>query len=443
MNTRVVCDLNINHHPRPLPDERPRASVANLINRFEHHTKRQSIVPSVPSGSSILLEAPKRDSTEKLELSPKSTTSPDPLPSADDTSVSAAPQQLDEPTADQPAPVSPNLPNHKSSLPKSSSASTRNTTKSTAARPTPRSSQTSSATPLKPQHTGQSTTSNSSSTRKPAVPRTAPSTPSKTPRTSVSVTSPPRAKTPSRPKTPSSTSRPKTPSSLFSPTAASLAKSRSAPTQPPPHTKKSTANSASADRLSKPTAASLSRARTPSSTPTRGASTTRGGSTRGAKPKTASAPSNKPKLPPATSPHVPQVQDVGEESISHHQGHLNGNDNALHLEHSSDADVEEPQAVDNDTQAPTSPVSETHSTSITGDEDDNGDTTPIAERFSHVQLPGDVDDAKQPLVQDTSSSKSEATNDLEDIVNLLESARSRPVSIVSIPDEVNEIPDEE
>ncbi|THH32240.1 hypothetical protein EUX98_g1943 [Antrodiella citrinella] len=92
--------------------------------------------------------------------------------------------------------------------------------------------------------------SSSASNRAPAIPKTpVPSTPA-------------RSKTPSssRPKTPSA----KTPSSgLFAPTAASLARSRNAPSPVPTPVKRHSLGPDVAERLSKPTASSISKARAP------------------------------------------------------------------------------------------------------------------------------------------------------------------------------------
>lgn len=67
---------------RPLPDERPRQSVANLIGRFEQHTKRQSLtppngvnIPIIPRASSSLShslgDAAKEEIKEKREWPPR------------------------------------------------------------------------------------------------------------------------------------------------------------------------------------------------------------------------------------------------------------------------------------------------------------------------------------------------------------------------------------
>lgn len=103
---------------------------------------------------------------------------------------------------------------------------------------------------LKPQHTGQSVASTTTSSRK-IITKT-PATPKTPVRTDAGA------------KTPTST-RSKTPS-LFAPTAASLAKSRSAHPPVPPPVKKATLTSDTMERLVKPTAASLSKAKSASTT---------------------------------------------------------------------------------------------------------------------------------------------------------------------------------
>ena len=97
---------------RPLPDERPRASVANLIGRFEQHNKRQSLTPVVPS------RPPKEDPKDKPEWPPKS---PDPPKHVLPKDVSPPSQQivnLDEPEVARPASLSPSPPADKPSTPK-------------------------------------------------------------------------------------------------------------------------------------------------------------------------------------------------------------------------------------------------------------------------------------------------------------------------------------
>ncbi|KAG6330345.1 hypothetical protein ID866_8742, partial [Astraeus odoratus] len=269
----------------PLPDERPRQSVANLIGRFEQQNKRQSspgtpVVPRHPAS-----DGAKDEAKEKREWPPKSVASTDTksvMAVASPSPVSTEPRAASpKPTADAPAdgtssssPVSPKSPPPKnkastagmstptpsarrapSSPAKSRPSTAIHSPAKSLVRPHPPKTSLSSATaqPLRPQHTGQSVTSNASASA------------SRTPRpTPKAVTL-----TPSRPKTPAAhgTSRPKTPSSgLFAPTAASLARSRNAPPPMPPPVKKATLSSSAAERLSKPTAASLSKARTPIST---------------------------------------------------------------------------------------------------------------------------------------------------------------------------------
>ncbi|KAL0954829.1 hypothetical protein HGRIS_003774 [Hohenbuehelia grisea] len=342
----------------PLPDERPRASVANLIGRFEQQTKRQSLSSSTagPNRSSSVAshntgDSAKEELKEKREWPPRDDKPPPPIvpssswsrslaagsevkvesktsspppsrPATDQPSstipsaAEAAPPPATKPPAKAPSAPAPSTPSKASSAPSARShASSAKTAPSKPAESTTKSPHSSiksppkstsslpHATPLKAQHTGQSTTSTSTS-RKPTTKPHVPVTPrAKTPsRPSMGT---PRLSTPSRPKTPSS-ARPKTPSTgLFAPTAASLAKARNAPEPKPAPVKKSTLSASVADRLSKPTAASLSKARTPAAAaappvrggkaPARGTAATRGTSRPGA---------TKPKV---TKPTVPKA----------------------------------------------------------------------------------------------------------------------------------------
>ncbi|OJA11141.1 hypothetical protein AZE42_02383 [Rhizopogon vesiculosus] len=276
---------------RPLPDERPRQSVANLIGRFEQQNKRQSSsatssIPRSTSVSSQIASDPVKEETkERREWPPKSVASASAdtnvlTPSSSSpAALSNSPSMSPQPTPEKPAetitaaiPVSPEPAKppaaHKQAAGKSTSSSGSRINPTSPAKPRPstasvkspaksppKSSSSSISQPLKPQHTGQSVNSNTSTVRSP--PKSAPkSVPRSTP------------VTPSRPKTPAmhatNVSRPKTPSSgLFAPTAASLARSRNALPPAPPPVKKATLSSSAAERLSKPTAASMSKARTP------------------------------------------------------------------------------------------------------------------------------------------------------------------------------------
>jgi hypothetical protein len=320
----------------PLPDERPRQSVANLIGRFEQQTKRNPPIttPGSPGvTSNITGDAVKEEIKEKREWPPKpllSNVTPSPIiPSsswsraaklqptplqtsppavADEVAQIAVKVELPTPSSASapgpPSPKSPIVPQRQLS-----SGSTQSVKSSSAPRPPsspvkvpaarasiagnskilhkeatakspPKTSLPSSFSQpsLKPQHTGQSTTSTSTARSPKSGVRAMPSTPS-------------RSKTPSslspRSKTPSSMSpRPKTPSSgLFAPTAASLARARSTVPQLPTPVKKTTLSTSVSERLSKPTAASLSKARSPvptavastNRTPSRVTSASRGG----------------------------------------------------------------------------------------------------------------------------------------------------------------------
>ncbi|KZT67469.1 hypothetical protein DAEQUDRAFT_767197 [Daedalea quercina L-15889] len=294
----------------PLPDERPRQSVANLIGRFEQQTKRQSIVPNVPPRtSSVTSQDSASGDAEKIEQKEKREWPPRPRPSTTAFSPSIAdqlarfsdggmakspptdtapiPEPVPEPAVAAAEPVSsppevavpvlkpvakrqssigvvsPHVPStpSKTGRPSTAGGATRTPTRSSTKSPPIAyhpSSSTSATTPAKA-----------------ATPKTTPAKPR--PSSRMSHTTPAPLKTPSRPKTPSvrpktplhstattpATARPKTPSSgLFAPTAASLARARNVQSPVPTPVKK-TASAGVLERLSKPTAASLNKARTP------------------------------------------------------------------------------------------------------------------------------------------------------------------------------------
>lgn len=275
----------------PLPDERPRQSVANLIGRFEQQNKRQSFPSSLnPTPHRRLPSDSVKEAKDKKEASPRPVMAADAQPVFSSASPSAGEVKL-PPSSPQTSQVAPDdVASGSSEPPKSPppkdkltaarkstptsvgtriASSPRKSRPSTAShssvkssvKPAPsKSSLPSTSQPLKPQHTGQSVASNASLSR---TPRPA----------SKSV-----PLTPSRPKTPAtqpraSTTRPKTPAGgLFAPTAASLARSRNTQIPVPLPVKQVTSGGNASERFTKPTAASLSKARTPvsvASTPTR------------------------------------------------------------------------------------------------------------------------------------------------------------------------------
>ena len=280
------------------------------------------------------------------------------------------------------------------------------------------------AQPLRPQHTGQSVAS-TTSTRKPKTPITPAKTPSKLDES--------RAKTPS-------SSRPKTPSSgLFAPTAASLARSRNAPPQLPTPIKKATLSSSAVDRLSKPTAASQARmAAAAPATPPRG--TTATSRTSATKPKaTTPASSKKPakKGPPVATPV--EVDDAMAVSVATKpvQGDDVGDKSEIvdFTRSGSPTAVVEAKIQD---EAPTEPVKD--ATDNTCFADDEVVPTPPTFEPTELGITGVTvpDEEKPTATHDTK-------DDLEDIVNLLESvsiAKSLNDTII-IPDEIMEIPDED
>ncbi|PSS34139.1 hypothetical protein PHLCEN_2v1807 [Hermanssonia centrifuga] len=306
---------------QPLPDERPRASVANLIGRFEQQTKRQSLSSVPPRTASALSnvvgDTAKEEIKDKREWPPKpKQTETETEPVFAEASVSnSAPSKPSLPTPDaspkadpvrllSPPPVADARPEPREIPEAVSSESVESVSPPPAARPPP-SRQSSGGAPTGNARKIPTTPSKSKvpASRAPVAPKPT-RTPAKSPPTSYHGPSfvppsaskpttqplrasasaklaqptsrpsssasmrapitPARSKTPStaRPKTPSSAARPKTPGSgLFAPTAASLAKARNVPEPPTGSAKKPTLSSEVADRLSKPTASSISKAK--------------------------------------------------------------------------------------------------------------------------------------------------------------------------------------
>ncbi|KAG1882148.1 hypothetical protein F4604DRAFT_1745302 [Suillus subluteus] len=433
---------------RPLPDERPRQSVANLIGRFEQQTKRQSssVASAIPRSSSVSSQiagdSAKEDTKEKREWPPKHNP--------------AKPPTVKKQVSGKATPTSGSRTNPTSpAKPRPSTASIKSPVKSP-----PKSSLSSSISqPIKPQHTGQSAASNTSNVR---------STPKSVPR-STPVT-------PSRPKTPAvhtpNVSRPKTPSSgLFAPTAASLARSPAA----------------QAERLSKPTAASMSKARAPPhvASPIRTIKSTSAGLTpRG--------PSKlRVGLAPARMKEAKAQEDatkVATNDVDHELDHLecgyseNGHEpeetvvsegtSDLHDEVRDHVDeipavgvrgivMEGVESIVEDLPDPEATHAEVHVDAMVVDnvpQVSEPEVHPEAlaeEPLSHggVNSNGSVESQDQELAPATEETVHNAVSeipavddDIEDMVVMLETvslSKHRPRSIVSIPDEHGEIPDED
>ncbi|KAG1791755.1 uncharacterized protein HD556DRAFT_1384711 [Suillus plorans] len=488
----------------PLPDERPRQSVANLIGRFEQQNKRQSssVAPTIPRSSSVSSQiagdSAKEDTKEKREWPPKHVTSA----SADITALTlssssaaqnTSPPMSPQPTTEKPAettttastppeparspivkkqvsgkatPIAGSRTNPTSpAKPRPSTASVKSPVKS----PPKSSLSTSISQPIKPQHTGQSATSNTSTVR---------STPKSVPK-STPVT-------PSRPKTPAvhttNASRPKTPSSgLFAPTAASLARSRNVPLPAPPPVKKATLSSSAAERLSKPTAASMSKARAPphAASPIRTVKSTSAGLTpRG--------PSKlRVGLAPARMNEAKTQEDaakVATNNVEHQLNHLESgySDNGHDLEetvisegitdlHEVRDHVDEVPAIGVrgvleevvesivEVLHPEATHAEIHVDAMVDDvqvsePEVHPEALPVVEELlSHGDANSDdsiesQEFATEETVHSAGSEVPAVDDDIEDMVVMLESVvllKHRPQSIVSIPDEHGEIPDED
>lgn len=230
---------------RPLPDERPRQSVANLIGKFENQTKRTCDPGQTPPRSTSVVsnntgDSAKEELREKREWPPK-------LPTALSVPVapnsSSEPPLLDAPRVQPAAPEKQPENNTTPSKCKTDPPVTPPTKLPTKPKSLVPSASSPPSQPLKPQHTGQSTTT---------------TTAHKRPTTKANPSAPSRPKTPARPKTPSRT-LPTRSSSLYAPTAASLARTRHAPS--PDTSPRKPVSATVSDRLNRPTASSLSRTR--------------------------------------------------------------------------------------------------------------------------------------------------------------------------------------
>ena len=498
---RVINLVHLYHSSnRPLPDERPRQSVANLIGRFETQSKRLSISASSPSRSSSVVshitgDSVKEEIKEKREWPPKSVASAekppiviptsfrhvlsslnsqpisyqststsvsqvkeDPLSQAEaevplttkalETQTAEAPSSFLEnwrkdialvpaETTSEPGPEVITLPlptltaasfqtfENPTPPPAAQTPSTSSLVASKASptafkapikgitkSPAPKQSLSSSITqPLRAQHTGQSVAS-TTSTRKPTL-KPAPITPSQSKTGSRSDAS--RAKTPT-------SARPKTPSTgLFAPTAASLARSRNAPPPLPTPTKKTTLSSSSMDRLSKPTAASLSKARAPviaSSTSTSRLTVV----------KTKVAPTTpKFKQPNAQQPAAQTVAAPDQNGFGAIPIGMEG--------------------IVIKAEAP--PVIDTTEGAVLVDEgalSEDADPTLVSSSPAALKEESVVEDTDKDSTSGISASEPGTHDELEHIVNLLESVpvgKSEPALIPEIPDDILDIPDEE
>ncbi|OCH85710.1 hypothetical protein OBBRIDRAFT_287808 [Obba rivulosa] len=281
----------------PLPDERPRQSVANLIGRFEQQTKRQSIVPSVPPRTSSVTshhtgDSAKEELKEKREWPPKpklpipvatelppdvevKPISPEaeapPTSLVPETVIGEAAVELSTQALSDPAPaiqqesavpVPKPAPQRQSSLgaaapsrPPATPSKGSSTAKSTSAAATKTPARTPAKAPPTSFHSTPAPRSMASAAPaktapSPAKPRPSSRPSSRTSQRPSTATTPARAKTPSRARSPAGPMRAMSPAitparakspavsgqprpSLFAPTAASLAKARSAPDSVP------------------------------------------------------------------------------------------------------------------------------------------------------------------------------------------------------------------
>ncbi|PPQ65269.1 hypothetical protein CVT26_000229 [Gymnopilus dilepis] len=344
-----------------------------------------------------------------------------------------------------------------------------------------------SLTPLKPQHTGQSVASSAATTTRKSV--------AKAPVTPASAKTPSRAEASTPAKTPTSTPRPKSPSSgLFAPTAASLARSRNAAPPVPTPTKKSTISSSSMDRLSKPTAASKAKiASPPSLSPARPAASPASRTTSAkpatAKPKVATSPSKVKKA--SSAPQAAGGAAVGLASVASAaeagSKEVTGDDAVPTVEPAS-SDAAAPTPADQATEEGTRSVEEaphaeervheeaalaheqvheeaalaeeTHeeegleeageeAKASADEESGSSPASPAPEAKEALEETADPSpETEEETVEDTATGNGnhEVKDDLEQMVNLLESVsitKPHEDTTADIPDEILEIPDEE
>ena len=407
--------------PSPSTPRQVKQGESLSQTRLEAPLTTTALEKQTPEAPDSFLENWRKDiSSTSAEMAPESDpTSPEltigiPTPSLP-TPTAASMPKFGNPTSPHTPPTASTKPASKATV---SKAPTKGITKITKS-PAPKQSLSSPTTqPLRPQLTGQSVASTTSTRRSTAKP--APVTPqSKTgPRSDAS-----RAKTPT-------SSRSKTPSTgLFAPTAASLARSRNAPLPNPTPTRKSTLSSSSMDRLSKPTAASLSKARPPAIA----------ASTSTSRPTAA-----KTKAAPTT----PKDKSIAQKPA----GQI-----AASPDRNGAGAI--PAAVEDkviDAEAPP-PVLDTTEEVVLIDEgalSEDADPTLVSSSPAAPKEEAVVEVPHEDITSSVSASEPAAihlgehkpTDDLEDIVNLLESAplaRSEPATIPNLPEDILEIPDEE
>ncbi|KAF8638290.1 hypothetical protein AX17_002310 [Amanita inopinata Kibby_2008] len=384
----------------------------------------------------------------------------------------------------------------KSAIPKATPTTpSKSITKFASKPPVPRPSMGSSTMqPLRPQHSGMSTTSTAAAKKQISK---------------FTTTTPAQAKTPARSVAAlagSPYTRPKTPSSgLFAPTAASLAKSRNAQMPPVTPAKKITLSPSASDRLSKPTAASLSKARLvapsvpqPTRTNAKPASAARENTTKivhksktvaassasGMKPSTRAAQAVASTIVAADLTSIPTAETRPVEGVTDEMTHIHLDTNVqsepeIDIDHTAAeqtgavaAGLEEvSKAVAEPTVEDTSAISEIQGETM-GNADKVLDVSQVEQSSGSdvVEASGNTDTHDPPLcvsegeaqpllnenglngslehptLEEQGELKAHESDDIENMVNLLEAVsvpKVRPASIDSIPDEVHEIPDEE
>ncbi|KAH6909137.1 hypothetical protein BKA70DRAFT_226520 [Coprinopsis sp. MPI-PUGE-AT-0042] len=311
---------------------------------------------------------------------------------------------------------------------------------------------------LRPQHTGQSATSGSASgsTRRVVSRTPVPSTPSRAKTPSKATSS--NAKSPAVP-------RAKTPSTgLYAPTAASLARSRTAADAPPvPPPVKKVLSSEAADRLLRPTAASLSKARaaaapvassprpsgaggtpvkkaaTPSGTP---AKATPGTPSKGGVKKTSPlSPQDKKGKAASGAPSGEAVVAAGAAAVVTAAVAAAAAEEEVQTKEGEDEEpaAADPEPVDDSVEEPVVP--ETPAEAETSEEAEEKTNGHAVDEEVETKVEEEEEEVKEDAPEEPAGEAKPAGNDLEDLVNMLE---FKPVSASADgAAAISDIPDEE
>ncbi|KAF7316928.1 Peptidase-S15 domain-containing protein [Mycena chlorophos] len=457
----------------PLPDERPRASVANLIGRFEGAKGAGAAKPptsvsprSTSVASNITGDSAKEEAKTKREWPPRqaSTDSKPPPPIVPSSSWTRKASESPAVPASSPpvaaastvasrisASPQPVVPPHIETQPFSPEPSitvdpaTPATPKATPATPVPKATskpaskapaapKSPAKTPAKPAPTPtKSHTPSLSQTLSPAAAARAKAAAAAPKPRASGAHVPARAKTPVKSTTSAASStRPKTPlgnSGLFAPTASTLARARNSQAGPPPVKMTATEKA----RMAAAAAANK---------PIRGKPATR------AAPTKAKAPASTRVVKKEAAPKAANVAEIPDEE-THEAVEEEVHGEEVHEEEVHEEEVHEEVYEEEGEEV----HEETHDAEIAHDQEEHDEQVveeahEEAEANGHEEVEAEehVDDNAADIVSDDShpsdvsatvvDSKDTAGNDLEEMVHMLE-GKTRPLSIASIPDDLD------